>query len=122
MRRFRTILAVSLCMACLHPGLLASAEEPPRLTFTQLVDSIKAELEVTQKVAHEAKAAEAATNNNLRDFGFLPERTKCLMRKSDYKHCPRIAKPYLLSFAVSSTVSRGIAGTNLLFSFLRRLI
>jgi len=37
-------------MACVHPGLLASAEEPPRLTFTQLVDSIKAELEVTQKI------------------------------------------------------------------------
>ena len=50
MRRFRTIFAVSLCMACVHPGLLASAEETPRLTFTQLVDSIKAELEVTQKI------------------------------------------------------------------------
>jgi hypothetical protein len=50
MRQFRTIFAVSLCMACVHPGLLASAEEPPRLTFTQLVDSIKAELEVTQKI------------------------------------------------------------------------
>src|SRR5215475_5022078 len=50
MRRFRTILAVSLCMACMHLGLLASAEEPPRLTFTQLVDSIKAEFEVTQKI------------------------------------------------------------------------
>src|SRR5215475_7323969 len=50
MRRFRTILAVSLCMACMHLGLLASAEEPPRLTFTQLVDSIKAEFEVTQEI------------------------------------------------------------------------
>ena len=50
MRRFRTILAVSLCMACVHFGLLVYAEEPPRLTFTQLVDSIKAELEVTQKI------------------------------------------------------------------------
>ena len=42
--------AISLCMACMHLGLLASAEETPRLTFTQLVDSIKAELEVTQKI------------------------------------------------------------------------
>ena len=50
MRRFRIIFVASLCMACVHPGLLASAEEPPRLTFTQLVDSIKAELEVTQKI------------------------------------------------------------------------
>src|SRR5437867_3929438 len=50
MRRFRTILAVSLCIVCVHPGLLAYAEETPRLTFTQLVDSIKAELEVTQKI------------------------------------------------------------------------
>jgi hypothetical protein len=37
-------------MAWVHFGLLASAEETPRLTFTQLVDSIKAELEVTQKI------------------------------------------------------------------------
>jgi hypothetical protein len=37
-------------MACVYPGLLAYAEETPRLTFTQLVDSIKAELEVTQKI------------------------------------------------------------------------
>ena len=50
MRRFHTIFVASLCMACVHPGLLASAEETPRLTFTQLVDSIKAELEVTQKI------------------------------------------------------------------------
>ncbi len=50
MRRFRTIFAASLCMACVHFGLLAYAEETPRLTFTQLVDSIKAELEVTQKI------------------------------------------------------------------------
>src|SRR2546430_14216396 len=50
MRRFRTIFAASLCMACVHLGLLAYAEETPRLTFTQLVDSIKAELELTQKI------------------------------------------------------------------------
>ena len=37
-------------MACVPPGLLASAEETLRLTFTQLVDSIKAELELTQKI------------------------------------------------------------------------
>jgi hypothetical protein len=37
-------------MACVHFGLLTYAEETPRLTFTQLVDSIKAELEVTQKI------------------------------------------------------------------------
>jgi len=37
-------------MACVHLGLLVYAEETPRLTFTQLVDSIKAELEVTQKI------------------------------------------------------------------------
>jgi hypothetical protein len=50
MRRFRTFFVASLCMACVYPGLLAYAEETPRLTFTQLVDSIKAELEVTQKI------------------------------------------------------------------------
>jgi hypothetical protein len=46
----RTILAVSLCMTCLHLGLLAAAEGTPRLTFAQLVDSIKAELEVSQMI------------------------------------------------------------------------
>jgi len=50
MRRFRIIFVASLCMACVHLGLLVYAEETPRLTFTQLVDSIKAELEVTQKI------------------------------------------------------------------------
>src|SRR5215471_13501782 len=50
MRKWRTILAVSLCTACMYLGLLAYAEELPRLTFTQLVDSIRAELEVTQKI------------------------------------------------------------------------
>jgi hypothetical protein len=50
MRRFRTLFVVSLFMACMHPGFLAYAEEPPRLTFAQLVDSIKAELELTQKI------------------------------------------------------------------------
>ena len=50
MRRLCTIVVASLCLVCGHLGLLAYAEEPPRLTFTQLVDSIKAELEVTQKI------------------------------------------------------------------------
>ena len=37
-------------MACVPLGLLAYAEELPRLTFAQLADSIKAELELTQKI------------------------------------------------------------------------
>jgi hypothetical protein len=37
-------------MACVPLGLLTYAEEIPRLTFAQLVDSIKAELELTQKI------------------------------------------------------------------------
>jgi len=37
-------------MACVPLGLLAYEEEIPRLTFAQLVDSIKAELELTQKI------------------------------------------------------------------------
>jgi hypothetical protein len=37
-------------MACLPLGLLAYGEEIPRLTFAQLADSIKAELELTQKI------------------------------------------------------------------------
>jgi hypothetical protein len=50
MRRFRTIFAVGFWMACLPLGLLAYGEEIPRLTFAQLADSIKAELELTQKI------------------------------------------------------------------------
>src|SRR6266702_3691257 len=50
MRRFRTIFAIELCMACVPLGLLTYGEEIPRLTFAQLVDSIKAELELTQKI------------------------------------------------------------------------
>jgi hypothetical protein len=50
MRTFRTILAVSLSMAWTYVGVPVAAEELPRLMFTQLVDSIKAELEVTQKI------------------------------------------------------------------------
>ena len=41
---------MSICMACVPLSLLAYGEEIPRLTFAQLVDSIKAELEVTQKI------------------------------------------------------------------------
>jgi hypothetical protein len=37
-------------MAGVPLGLLAYAEEIPRLTFAQLADSIKAELELTQKI------------------------------------------------------------------------
>src|ERR671923_166498 len=50
MRTFRTIFVVGFCMACVPLGLLAYGEEIPRLTFAQLVDSIKAELELTQKI------------------------------------------------------------------------
>ena len=41
---------MSICMACVPLSLLAYGEEIPRLTFAQLVDSIKAELELTQKI------------------------------------------------------------------------
>jgi hypothetical protein len=37
-------------MACVPLSLLTYGEEIPRLTFAQLVDSIKAELELTQKI------------------------------------------------------------------------
>jgi hypothetical protein len=50
MRRSWTVFAVGFCMACVPLGLLAYAEEIPRLTFAQLVDSIKAELDLTQKI------------------------------------------------------------------------
>ena len=50
MRRFRTIFAAAFYMACMPLGLLTYGEEIPRLTFAQLVDSIKAELELTQKI------------------------------------------------------------------------
>ena len=46
-RGCRAILAVSLCTAFVHLGVLARGEEIPRLTFAQLVDSIRANLEVT---------------------------------------------------------------------------
>jgi hypothetical protein len=50
MRRFWAIFAVGFWMACLPLGLLAYGGEIPRLTFAQLADSIKAELELTQKI------------------------------------------------------------------------
>ncbi|HEY7494448.1 MAG TPA: hypothetical protein VIH59_25520 [Candidatus Tectomicrobia bacterium] len=50
MRKFRTMFVVSLCLACMPPGFLAYAQAPPRLTFAELVDAIKAELELTQKI------------------------------------------------------------------------
>jgi len=51
--RARATLAASLCLACANFGLAvydqsAYAEEIPRLTFAQLVDSIRANFEVTQ--------------------------------------------------------------------------
>ena len=51
--RVRATLAASLCLACANFGLaaygqLTYAEEVPRLTFAQLVDSIRANFEVTQ--------------------------------------------------------------------------
>ncbi len=49
LRRFRPVLAVSLLTTCVY-GLLASAEETPRLTFAQLVDAIRANFEVTQTI------------------------------------------------------------------------
>jgi hypothetical protein len=50
MRRFRTVFAAALCMAYMPLGLLVYGEEIPRLTFAQLVDSIRAELELTQRI------------------------------------------------------------------------
>ena len=49
-QRFRATLAWSFCLACAHLGLSAYGEEVPRLTFAQLVDSIRANFEVTQTI------------------------------------------------------------------------
>jgi len=51
--RVRATLAASLCLVCANFGLAAYGqaaygEEVPRLTFAQLVDSIRANFEVTQ--------------------------------------------------------------------------
>ncbi len=49
-RGCRAILAASLCTAFVHLGAPAQGEEIPRLTFAQLVDSIRANLEVTRTI------------------------------------------------------------------------
>ena len=46
----RMISAFSLCLWLVMGTLSAYSDEVPRLTFAQLVDSIKANLEVTQKI------------------------------------------------------------------------
>jgi hypothetical protein len=46
----RRILACSLCLWLVVSGLPASSDEVPRLTFAQLVDSIKANRELTQNI------------------------------------------------------------------------
>ena len=43
-------LALTLCAVSVWPGLLAHGAETPRLTFAQLVDSIRANFEVTQAI------------------------------------------------------------------------
>jgi len=49
-RGCRAILAVSFWAAFGLPGVPAHGEEIPRLTFTQLVDSLRANLEVTRTI------------------------------------------------------------------------
>jgi hypothetical protein len=46
----RRISAIGLCLWLVMGTLSAYSDEVPRLTFAQLVDSIKANLEVTQKI------------------------------------------------------------------------
>src|SRR5262249_30341225 len=46
----RRISAFSLCLWLVMGTLSAYSDEVPRLTFAQLVDSLKANLEVTQKI------------------------------------------------------------------------
>src|SRR5262245_65799059 len=46
----RRMSACSLCLWLVMGTLSAYSDEVPRLTFAQLVDSIKAELELTQKI------------------------------------------------------------------------
>ena len=48
MPRIVSALSLCLCLAMCTP--LAYGDEVPRLTFAQLVDSLKANLEVTQKI------------------------------------------------------------------------
>lgn len=46
----RPVYATSLCLSLALGALLAYGDDVPRLTFAQLVDSIKANYEVTQKI------------------------------------------------------------------------
>ena len=46
----RLVYATSLCLSLTVGALLAYGDEVPRLTFAQLVDSIRANNEVTQKI------------------------------------------------------------------------
>jgi len=50
MRRLHTALTACLWLACLHLGGSAHGEEVLRLTFAQLVDSLRANFEVTQTI------------------------------------------------------------------------
>ena len=50
MSQWRRRLAGWLVVSLLAVTVLATGEEVPRLTFAQLVDSIKADLELTQKI------------------------------------------------------------------------
>lgn len=49
-KEFRAYLAISLFVAFVPSPLLAGPDEIPRLTFAQLVDSIRADSEVTQTI------------------------------------------------------------------------
>src|SRR3989475_6977878 len=50
MQRLHTALTGRLWLACLHLGGSARGGEVPRLTFAQLVDSLRANFEVTQTI------------------------------------------------------------------------
>src|SRR2546428_378816 len=50
MHRLGATVTVALCLAFAHVGPSAYGEEIPRLTFRQLVDSIRANFEVSQTI------------------------------------------------------------------------
>jgi hypothetical protein len=50
MRRVRVVVALALGLALAPAGLPARGDEAPRLTFAQLVESIRANFEVTQTI------------------------------------------------------------------------
>ena len=50
MERLHTALTACLWLACLHLGGSAHGGDVPRLTFAQLVDSLRANFEVTQTI------------------------------------------------------------------------